>query len=76
VNGLHVSELQNRAIRSEDRVLISVGSETADQVMVSQYPMVASSAGEYNATQDPAGCAGAHRELTLGQALRRAFWGG
>lgn len=75
VNGQQVLELQNRMIRSEDRVLVSVGPESPNQVLASQYPQVESNAGHFNEVSDPAGCAGAMRTLTLGEKIRNAFWG-
>lgn len=75
VNGMQVLELANRQIRSEDRVVVSIGAETADEVLATQVPQVASNAGEFNTISDPAGCAGAHRELTFGERLHHAFWG-
>jgi hypothetical protein len=74
VNGEQVLELQNRMIRSEDRVLISVGSEAPEEAVRTQYETVASNAGHFNEVSDPAGCAGAMRERTLGERLRDAFW--
>jgi hypothetical protein len=75
LNGEQVLELQNRMIRSEDRVLISVGPESPEDVLSTQFQQVSSNAGHFNEVSDPAGCAGAMRELTLGQKLRNAFWG-
>jgi hypothetical protein len=75
LNGQQVLELQNRMIRSEDRVLVSVGMETPDEALASEYAEVASNAGHFNEVSDPAGCAGAMREVSLGERLRNAFWG-
>jgi hypothetical protein len=74
VNGMQVLELANRQVRSEDRVLISMGPETPAEVEATQLPQVAHNAGEFNGRDDPATCAGAHRDLTVGERLRRAFW--
>jgi hypothetical protein len=75
VNGMQVLELANRQLRSEDRVVISVGPETPDEVLAEQFPQVASNADEFNQMDDPAGCAGAAHEMTFGERLRNAFWG-
>jgi hypothetical protein len=75
LNGQQVVEMANRPVRSEDRVLISVGPETPDQALESQFGQVASSAGEYNAKMDPATCAGARREVRLRERIRDAFGG-
>lgn len=74
-NGLQVPDLHNRPIRSEDRVLVSIGPETPEEVLEAQFGQVASDAGEYNEVSDPAGCAGAQREVGLVDRLRHAFWG-
>jgi hypothetical protein len=74
VKGLPTPELQNRLIRSEDRVLISIGSESADEVMASQFPQVAATAAEYNAKDDPATCSGSTPHWTFGERLHHAFW--
>lgn len=73
LNGREVSSIRNEVIASEDRLLISFGPETVEEVTRTQYPRVASDAGEYNHRPDPAGCAGPG-EATLGDRLRRAFW--
>ena len=75
VNGLHVPGIHNRMIRSQDRVVVSVGAESSEEVLETQFPQVADDAGVYNQTRDPAGCAGAQLELGLAQRLRHAFWG-
>ena len=75
LNGEQVLEMANRTIRSEDRMLMSVGPETPEQAMATQYPQVHSDAGHFNVTQDPASCAGTMRKLTVGERLKRAFWG-
>jgi hypothetical protein len=74
INGLQVSEIHNRVIRPGDRLVISYGPETADQVLAEQFPQVASNAPEYDRTYDPAGCSGPQR-LPLLERLRAAFWG-
>ena len=76
VDGRQLPEIHNRAVAPRDRALVSIGPETPDEVLERQFPQVASNAAEYDETSDPAGCAGAHRELTLRQRLEHAFWGG
>lgn len=75
INGFQVPSVQNREIRSEDRLVVVVGPETPETVMSEYFPRVASSAAEFNETSDPAGCAGAHGPLSLRQRLKLAFWG-
>jgi hypothetical protein len=75
VNGLQVSDIHNRAVRSEDRVLVSIGAEPSEVVAESQVPRVASDAVAFNSTADPASCAGSHQAMGLADRLRHAFWG-
>lgn len=71
VNGMPVSSIRNRPVRSEDRLLISYGPRSEDEILAEQFEQVASSAGEYNTQPDPASCSG-HEEATLGTRLKRA----
>lgn len=73
VNGFAADEIGTRLIRSGDRLLISYGEESPDEVLTRQFPRVPDGAEAYNERQDPAGCAGA-REIGAGERLRRAFW--
>jgi hypothetical protein len=74
INGFQVPEVHNRVIRPGDRLLISYGSETLEEVLARQFPQVASNAPEYDRNYDPAGCSGPQR-LPLLERLRAAFWG-
>lgn len=74
VNGFAVPEIRNRLIESGDRLLVSFGSESLDDVGRSQFTHVADNAERYNEMQDPATCAGS-TEPTFQERLRRAFWG-
>ncbi|MFW6089519.1 MAG: hypothetical protein ACODAB_07190, partial [Gemmatimonadota bacterium] len=58
VNGFEVAQVHDRLIRSGDRLLISYGPESTDEVVEEQFPRVASNAEEYNARYDPTGCSG------------------
>lgn len=73
VNGEPVRTLHDRPVRSEDRVLISYGPETPDEVVRTQFPQVASTAARLNTLPDPATCSGAAAE-SFGDRLRRAVW--
>lgn len=70
-NGMPVSSIRNRLVRSEDRLLISYGPRSEEEVIAEQFSQIPESAGEYNTMPDPASCAG-HEEVTFGQRLRRA----
>ena len=74
INGFVVGDIGQRLIRSGDRLLISYGPETAEEVMRQQFPRVAADAESYNERDDPAGCAGS-RNLPIRERLRRAVWG-
>ena len=74
MNGLVIGDIGQRLIRSGDRLLISYGPETADEVVRQQFPRVAADAESYNERDDPAGCAGS-RNLPIREQLRRAVWG-
>jgi hypothetical protein len=72
LNGTQVFSIRSLPIRSQDRLLISYGPETADEAIATQFPTVASTAGEYNTRPDPATCSGGLEE-TSASRLRRAF---
>jgi hypothetical protein len=73
LNGNPVASIQNLPIGNEDRLLISFGSESLEEVIGTQFPEVASDAERYNRMADPATCASASSEK-LRDRLRRAFW--
>lgn len=73
LNGMVVPSVYNLLIGDSDRLVISYGSETPEEVLAKQFPLVASDAGVYNTMPDPATCSGP-MEATLGERLRQAFW--
>jgi len=73
VNGLVVPPVYDRVIQRGDRLLISFGSESPEELLQSRFPTVAADAPEFDAGFDPAGCMGAMEE-TLGARVRRAVW--
>jgi hypothetical protein len=74
LNGLPVPAAHNRVIGSGDRLLISVTTGTAQEVLEAEFPLVADNAEAYNAEMDPSSCTGGHGELPLLTRLRLAFW--
>ncbi len=74
LNGDEVETTANRTIRSEDTLLISVGSPTREK-LDEQYAEISQDAGEYNQRADPSACTGS-KELTLSERLETAvrFW--
>lgn len=73
LNGQPMGTVANRAIKSLDRLVISYGSESDDDVLKVQFPQVAKDADTFNHSMDPAGCGTRHEE-TFGDRLRKAFW--
>ena len=73
LNGVPVDGIANRAIRSKDRLLVSYGAESPDELMSTQFTAVKNNAAEFNEKPDPSSCSGPH-EPTLGERLRMAFW--
>jgi len=70
-NGQHVYDPTNEPVRSLDRVVISFGTEAADEVLADQFPRVA----EHNDRADPGACMGSHVPESFTAKLRRAFIG-
>lgn len=73
LNGFEVPPANNRVIARGDRLLISFGTEDSGELLNERFPTLASDAPVFDATYDPAGCAG-HAEETFSERLRRAFW--
>lgn len=73
LNGTQVANPFNKLIGSEDRLLISFGSESLEEVMNAQFSVVASDAHEHNEHPDPGSCSGS-LELGLKDRLWKALW--
>lgn len=74
LNGIVVPPAYDRVIQDTDRMLISFGTETPEDLVNERFPTVASNAREFDENYDPAGCRGTTPEETFGDRLRRAFW--
>lgn len=74
-NGQRVYDLTNEPVRSEDRVVISFGAESPEEVVEGHFPQVADNAAEHNEKADPGACMGSHESDTFLVKLRRAFIG-
>jgi hypothetical protein len=74
LNGRSVGSIRNLAIGDMDRLLISYGPESIEEVAGAQYARVSQDAAEYNHRPDPASCAGPVHAEGFGDRLRRAFW--
>lgn len=75
LNGRALTSAHNELLASEDRLLISYGSESLDELADERFAHVATTAGEYNNREDPATCSGSGEPLGLWERLKLAFWG-
>ncbi len=57
LNGEEVRSIANKTINSEDTLLVSFGSEDADE-LTQRYSQIVQSAAEYNEKADPSACSG------------------
>lgn len=72
LNGEEVSNITNKVIGDKDRLLVSYGTATKDEIN-KQFSTVASSAEKYNVTKDPASCSGGHSEDGIKDRLNHLF---
>ena len=75
LNGRAVTSAHNELVASEDRLLISYGPETLDELGTGRFGEVATTAGEYNTREDPSTCSGSSEPLGVWGRLKLAFWG-
>ncbi len=73
LNGKEVQNPFNRLIKSEDRLLITYGDETPDE-LANLYETVSTNAGEYNSKYDPGSCGGTN-EWGISAVLKDLFGG-
>jgi len=74
LNGRALTSVHNQLIASEDRLLISYGSESLDELGTERSDEVATTAREYNTREDPATCPGSMEPLGVWDRLKAAFW--
>tara|TARA_Y100000590_G_scaffold426695_1_gene536079 strand:- start:4380 stop:5024 length:645 start_codon:yes stop_codon:yes gene_type:complete len=76
LDGIEVFSVFNRVIESEDRLLISFGSESIGEVIDLQLPEIPSTASLFNQSpQDTGGCSVIKvAPEAFGKKIRRAFW--
>ena len=72
LNGDEVSSIANKVIGDKDRLLVSYGTATKDELN-KQFDTVATTAEEYNATKDPASCSGGQSEDSISDRLKNVF---
>ena len=75
LNGRALTSVHNQLIASEDRVLISYGFESLDELAEGRFSRVTTTAGEYNMRDDPATCSGSSEPLGVWGRFKWAFWG-
>lgn len=61
LNGEEVNDPTSRVIESKDRLLVSYGSNSKEELQ-KQYDTIATTAEKYNTTKDPASCSGGHSD--------------
>ena len=76
LDGLDVPSVYNNTIESEQRLLISFGTEDVDELLETQFPEIPSTANTFNQFHKDAGGCSASESVpeTTGEKLRRAFW--
>ncbi len=72
LNGEEVSNITNKVIGDKDRLLVSYGTASKDEIN-KQFSTVPSSAEKYNVTKDPASCSGGHSEDSIKDRLKHLF---
>lgn len=72
LNGEEISDITNKVIGDKDRLLVSYGTATKDEIN-KQFSTVASSAEKYNVTKDPASCSGSQSEDSIKDRLKHLF---
>jgi hypothetical protein len=72
LNGDEVSNIANKVIGDEDRLLVSYGTATKDELN-KQFDTVAATAGKYNVSKDPELCSGGHSEDSIKDRLKNLF---
>ena len=76
LDGIPVPSVFNRVIGSEERLLISFGGESVDELLETEFSEIPSTAGVFNQYhRDVGGCSLSEpTPETSGQRIRRAFW--
>ena len=75
LNGRALTSVHNQLIASEDRLLISYGLESMNELAEGRFVQVATTAGEFNTREDPATCTGSMEPIGMWGRLKLAFWG-
>ncbi len=70
LNGEKVDTTANRTIKSEDVLLISIGTKDEKQ-LADQFAQIPKDAGEYNNKYDPSGCSGG-KDFSFSERLKKS----
>jgi hypothetical protein len=71
LNGEEVQTIANRAINSEDTLVVSIGNPS-DEDLQNQYDQITHDADEYNKKNDPSSCSGG-KPFTTTERLKEAL---
>lgn len=69
LNGEPISDITGKVIGDKDKLLVSYGTESSDDLK-QQFGSISSSAKEFDNNQDPASCSGNHKETTIKDRLK------
>lgn len=71
LNGKGVDSIANLIIKDEDKLLVSYGNESSDQLQ-NEYNSIPGTAHKYDLAQDPASCSG-HKSTTTSERFKHLF---
>jgi hypothetical protein len=71
LNGKEVSTITQRVIQDEDKLLVSYGAASTDELQ-REYKTIPSTAHHYDITPDPESCSG-HKGVTMRDRMRHMF---
>lgn len=72
LNGTAVESVAGRIIQDKDRLLISYGTDSSDQLQ-KEYKTVPATAATYDISKDPASCGAGRSSVTTSERLRHLF---
>ena len=72
LNGKKVNNIANTIIGDQDKLLVSYGTDSGDQLQ-KQYDGIQNKAKKYDEQQDPASCSGSHVKVDTSERLKHLF---
>lgn len=72
LNGEEINDPTTRVIESKDRLLVSYGTSTKEELQ-KQYDSIATTSEKYNTTKDPASCSGGHSQGGIKDRMKHLF---